>query len=688
MDLSVIIVNYNVRYFLEQCLYSVQRAAERLQEENHEAEVLVVDNNSVDGSAGIVRSKFPEVILMENRENAGFSKANNQAISRASGRYVLLLNPDTVVEEDTFLKCIDFMDSHPDAGALGVKMIDGKGAFLPESKRSLPTPEVSFYKMFGLTSLFPRSRRFAKYHLGHLDPESTHIVEVLSGAFMFIRKTALDRAGTLDESFFMYGEDIDLSYRITGAGYLNYYFPGTTIIHYKGESTKKGSLNYVKMFYQAMIIFAAKHFSSRKARTFNLVINAAIYFRAALSLAKRFASRIYRPLLDGIIIYLGYLFVLPLWEQVRFETVDYYPPQFIRVMVPVYIIFWLISLYYSGTYDKPMRVFSFLRGHLLGTLAILVLYALLPMDWRYSRALIFLGSLWAITGTLGFRLILHVAGVSDYQIDLNRQKRIAVVGMEDEAQRVISLLQETQARLEIIGKVSPSEGRPGEELPPGYIGHIDQIDDIAAINRLDEIVFCSKDLGSGRIIRIMTRLLGSQVDFKIAPPESLSVIGSNSINTSGDLYTIHFNSIGKESNRRVKRLFDVLTSFLLLISFPLWFLFVRGHFNSVGNTLWVLLGFRTWVSYASPEDLPERADEADREKEPGERMDREKEGPEKEGMEKPDLPRLKPGILNPASHYPSGSLTPERINEINIVYSKDYRVLNDLLIIARNFQKI
>jgi len=675
MDLSVIIVNYNVRHFLEQCLLSVHRATDRLKQDGYEAEVWVVDNNSVDGSVGEVRRKFPRVNLIENRENVGFSRANNQAIERSTGRYVLLLNPDTVVEEDTFLLCIDFMDSHPDAGAMGVKMIDGKGAFLPESKRSLPTPEVSFYKMFGLSSLFPRSRRFGKYNLGYLDPEGTHIVDVLAGAFMFIRTETLERTGNLDESFFMYGEDIDLSYRITQSGYRNYYYPGTTIIHYKGESTRKGSLNYVKMFYQAMIIFAAKHFSSRKARTFSFLINLAIYFRAALSLAKRFFGRIYRPLLDGIIIYLGYFFVLPFWEQVRFDTVDYYPVQFIRVMVPVYILIWLLSLYYSGTYDRPMRLFSFLKGHFLGTLIILVIYALLPLEWRYSRALIFLGSLWAILGTLGFRLILHLAGVADYQIDLNRQKRIAIVGMEDEADRVSSFLRETQVRPEVIGMVYPSPVRSEEELPPGYMGHIDQIDEIASIHRLDEIIFCSRDLGSGSIISIMTRLIGSSVDFKIAPPESLSVIGSNSINSSGDLYTIHVNSIGKESNRRNKRLFDVLSSFVLLITFPLWFLFVGGHFNSVGNTLWVLLGFRTWVGYLSPEKEEEN-------EQPG--LD----GPGDRPVDKPDLPPLKKGILNPGSHYTPASLTPERINEINMVYSKDYRLINDLLIIARNFRKI
>ena len=269
--LSIVIVNYNVRFFLEQCLHSVEKAIKPGM-----AEIFVVDNNSLDGSCSMLEQKFPNVILIKNKENFGFSKANNQAIRIANGEFILLLNPDTVVEEDTFDKILDFMDKNEDAGSLGVKMIDGKGHFLPESKRALPTPWVSFYKIFGLSSLFPKSKKFGRYHLGYLDKNKIHEVEVLPGAFMLLRKKALDKAGLLDETFFMYGEDIDLSYRITLAGYKNYYYPDTTIIHYKGESTKKGSINYVLVFYQAMIIFANKHFSSRNARIFSFSIKSAI----------------------------------------------------------------------------------------------------------------------------------------------------------------------------------------------------------------------------------------------------------------------------------------------------------------------------------------------------------------------------------------------------------------------------
>src|ERR1039457_6273627 len=199
MKLSVIIVNYNVEHFLEQCLYSVRKAVK-----NIPAEVFAVDNSSVDGSVEMVKKKFPEVKLIANEKNAGFSRANNQAIKEAKGEYILLLNPDTVVQEDTFEKTIKFMDEHKDAGALGVMMLDGKGNFLPESKRGLPTPSVAFYKVFGLSALFPKSKFFGKYHLGFLDNEQTNSVDVLAGAFMLLRRSVLNKIGLLDETFFMY----------------------------------------------------------------------------------------------------------------------------------------------------------------------------------------------------------------------------------------------------------------------------------------------------------------------------------------------------------------------------------------------------------------------------------------------------------------------------------------------------
>ncbi|PTN07844.1 glycosyltransferase family 2 protein [Mangrovibacterium marinum] len=291
MKLSVIIVNYNVKTLLEQCLLSVERAMQAI-----EGEIIVVDNASADESCTMIQEKFPQVRLLANKLNEGFSKANNRALRIARGEYLLLLNPDTLVPEDCFDRCIDFMDRHPDAGALGVRMIDGGGHYLPESKRGLPTPWVAFCKIFGLTRLFPGSRRFAGYYLGHLPNDKTCPIDVLAGAFMFMRRRAIDQAGLLDESFFMYGEDIDLSFRIGQCGFQNYYFPETNILHYKGESTRRGSLNYVVLFYKAMLIFANKHFSGQHNGLFKILIKLAVYFRALLSVLSRIAGVMVSPL--------------------------------------------------------------------------------------------------------------------------------------------------------------------------------------------------------------------------------------------------------------------------------------------------------------------------------------------------------------------------------------------------------
>ncbi len=217
MELSVIIVSYNVKHFLEQCLLSVRKASRDIG-----CKVFVVDNNSADGSCSMVRSEFPEVKLIMNNVNRGFSAANNQALKIAEGKFILLLNPDTIVEEDTFKKCISFMDSHPDAGIVGVRMIDGKGRYLPESKRGIPTPETAFFKMMGFPRLFPRSERFNRYYLGHLDHLQTSRADAISGAFMFLRRETVLKAGHFDNDYFMYGEDIDYSYRLMKAGFNNY----------------------------------------------------------------------------------------------------------------------------------------------------------------------------------------------------------------------------------------------------------------------------------------------------------------------------------------------------------------------------------------------------------------------------------------------------------------------------------
>lgn len=253
--LSVVIVNYNVKFYLEQCLESVRRASEGLQ-----VEVFVVDNLSTDGSVEYLRERFPEVTFIENKENVGFARANNQAIRQSKGEYVLLLNPDTIVGEDTLNQCVEFMDAHREAGAVGAYMLHVDGTFAPESRRGLPTPFVAFCKMTGLTALFPKSRLFGRYYMRYLDKNEVNEIEVISGAYMMLRRETLDKVGSLDEDFFMYGEDIDLSYRVLKGGYKNYFLP-VRMLHYKGESTVKNSYRYVYTFYEAMRLFFRKHYS-------------------------------------------------------------------------------------------------------------------------------------------------------------------------------------------------------------------------------------------------------------------------------------------------------------------------------------------------------------------------------------------------------------------------------------------
>ncbi|SMO71298.1 Glycosyltransferase, GT2 family [Saccharicrinis carchari] len=280
MDLSVVIVSYNAVDFLRLTLNSVFAACTTIT-----AEVFVVDNNSSDGAAAMVAKEFPACKLIANQVNPGFAKANNQAIRKAHGKYILILNPDTVVAEDTFTKTIAFMQNTKDAGGMGIRMIDGSGLFLPESKRGVPSPWTALTKMSGLAALFPTSKIFAEYHKGYLSPNKNSKIEVLAGAFMLFKKSVLDKVGLLDEDFFMYGEDIDLSYRVTKHAYANYYFSESSIIHFKGESTIKDK-TYVNRFYKAMVQFAHKHFSKSYGIVLKVFIYLGVFVASALSTFK------------------------------------------------------------------------------------------------------------------------------------------------------------------------------------------------------------------------------------------------------------------------------------------------------------------------------------------------------------------------------------------------------------------
>lgn len=294
MQLSVIIVNYNVKHYVYQCLCSLRKAAEGL-----DWEAIVVDNCSGDGSVDYLRDSFsaqdfPQLHIIANSDNPGFGKANNQAFRMAKGDYVLYINPDTFVSEDTLTRCLDFMEQHPDAGCMGVKMLNADGTFAPESRRGVPTPWASFCKITRLSKVFPRSKTFGYYYLQYLPVDEAARIEIVSGAFMMVKREVVAKVGIFDEDFFMYCEDTDLSYRMLKAGRHNYYLP-TQILHYKGESTRRNTYSYVNNFYKAIFIFFKKYFNSHIA-LLRILIYIAIYVLAAFS----FVSRCYKQLVYDI----------------------------------------------------------------------------------------------------------------------------------------------------------------------------------------------------------------------------------------------------------------------------------------------------------------------------------------------------------------------------------------------------
>jgi GT2 family glycosyltransferase len=645
MKLSVIIVNYNVKHFLEQALLSVRRASVGLL-----VETWVVDNNSTDDSVVMVKEKFPEVKIIENTENSGFSKANNQAIRQSKGEYVLLLNPDTLVSEDTFQKCLAFMDVHPQAGGLGVKTIDGSGTFLPESKRGFPSPWVAFCKSFGLSALFPKSTSFNRYYLGHLSKNETHEIDVLVGSFMLMRKAVLDKIGLLDEAFFMYGEDIDLSYRIIKAGYKNYYLANTTIIHYKGESTKKGSLNYVRVFYGAMIIFAKKHFQGQKATVFIALMQMAVWFRASLTVISGVFKKINLPIFDVLLMGMGLFVLKNFWSNYYFKDPDYIKPSFLYFNMPLYISIWLSSIYFSGGYDKPVSLRRILRGVFVGTIILSAVYAFLDLTLRSSRMLIVLGALWTGLSIITLRLFQHFIKNQNFRLGTEGVKNLALVGSMVETDRAKTLLNQAQVVKNTIGIISPTKTDDYNT----YLGSLENLKNLIKIFRIEELIFCSKDVSHQAIIQIMNQL-GTRLNYKILAENSQSIIGSSSKNTSGELYTrdVQF-KIASPMNRRNKRLLDVVLSTFCLLLSPFLLFFSKRPIQIFKNFIQIFIGNKTFVAYTQEDNV--------------------------------NLPKLKKGILSPINALEMGTLNEITLQRLNFYYAKDYSLWQDVEIIWRSIR--
>jgi GT2 family glycosyltransferase len=616
-----------------------------------EGEIIVVDNASVDRTPQLVQEHFPEVRLIANQINVGFAKANNQGIEISVGEYVLLLNPDTLVSENTFHICLAFMDQHPEAGAIGVKMIDGSGRYLPESKRGLPTLKSSFMKMTGLYRIFPHAKGWNDYYQGHKDENEIAMVDVLTGAFMFIRSKVLLQTGGLDEAFFMYGEDIDLSYRITRANYKIYYVPTTTIIHYKGESTRKSTLNYIMTFYQAMLIFTTKHPEFRGQR---LLIRLAIYLHATMQFVRQTVSKWWPPLADTLVLVLAFYCISALWARYYFQQPNYFSQSFYSFNIPLYTIIAIVSFYLNGAYDKPYTMKSSWLGFGWGLLFILVVYSVLPAHLRSSRMVILLSSVILLIWLFLSRRYLYPWRVFA-QKNKAEDRRTVIVAGSTESNRIKELINRSQDQIDIVGIVTPE---------PGYLhsqnhvlGHIGQLKDVIRVHRIKEIIFSVQDIPFSTFTSLMTSL-GEGYRYMLAASATMNIVGSMSRDAEGESYAIrvHF-KLSSPSAKRTKRIFDVLTAIFFLVISPLIFFLLKNRKHFFSNLLNVLSGKKTFVSY-DPNDPSVHS-----------------------------LPPLPQGILYPG-YIPAAIDGSRRLQHIHYVYARDYHWTTDLAIVSQHWKRL
>ncbi len=574
--LSIIIVNYNVREFLHHALVSLQKAMKGIR-----GEIFVVDNASDDGSIEMVRRRFPKIQLIASKSNLGFAKANNVGLRQSRGKYILLINPDTLVQEDTLQVMIRFFEENPDVGLAGCKIMNPDGTFQLACRRSFPGPWAAFTKMTGLSTLFPGSRLFGRYNLTYLSPDETYELDAVSGSFMMVRREAYEQVGGLDEDFFMYGEDLDWCYRIQRAGWKNYYVHSTQIIHYKGESTKRSSLNEIRTFYQAMHLFVQKHLSSSLVLSF--LIRFAIVVSSRLAILRAFLRPLAVALVDIVLVDLSVVLSEAIWFGTIFRLpVHAYP---IIYSIPALIV--VGGLFWAGVYTH--RRMSVSRAILATALSYVFISALVFFfkDYGFSRGVTIISGLLSTVLLPSWRLAFRMMGRSSSE---GRKsilgRRTLIVGTDKSAEELLRRLRSRVSDgYDVLGFIDINRRRVGEELSGlSIVGSIDNIGKVIQDLRVSDVIFSTQTLSYADILSVIGRTREQAVNFHLVPNTLEVIIGKGSVDSLNELPLVQISyNIEKSTNRLLKRLFDIAVSLLLLISIYPFIYFKRIASGASGS---------------------------------------------------------------------------------------------------------
>ncbi len=583
MDLSVIIVNYNVRQFLENALISIYRATEGI-----EAEVFVVDNASDDGSVEMIRSKFPQVHLIANKANVGFAKGNNVALKQTTGRYLLLINPDTIVQEDTFKVMMRFFDENPDVGLAGCKILNPDGTLQLPCRRSFPTPWVAFTKIFGLSNLFPKSKLFGRYNLTYLSEDETYEVDAVSGSFMFLRRETYDCVGGLDETFFMYGEDLDWCYRVSKSGYKVYYVHATQIVHFKGESTRRSEIDEIRTFYQAMQLFVEKHFSS--SLFVEIFLTVGIVLRAAMALITKAGKPLLIALMDFVLVDLS----LILSEFLYFGHLLRFPSYAYPIVwtVPAFVV--VLSMYFSGVYTTRRHSVSRTMLAVIVTYTVISASVFFFKDFAFSRAVMLISGFINIILLPGWRLVFDVfGGVKRTGRKSLFGRPTVIVGTGPSAQEILKRLRSrVDDGYDVVGFIDMHRKNVGERIAGvEIVGSIDNVGKVIAERHVTEIIFSTDGLSYTDILSVIARSNDRSVNFRLVPSSLEAIIGKTRIDDLDTLPLVEIEyNIHRPGNRFAKRVFDISVSGVCLVLFYpfVWLFSSRGTHGRIGRVVSLL----------------------------------------------------------------------------------------------------